>query len=278
MKIEDITNLNEAPIGDYETVGNFEKGSSFTDKRDRFLVTNPRTIEHVKKKFANTDYDFDFYFVNTPKARNHTEVGLVDLKWIKNNLEEEVYDKVSANMDNDAVKIIFTNNKGDQRVPLTAWIIAHRISHVLLRADIQGMSYHRESFDTFISQTTNIIELAYGRDLGIHRFRSLASANRKTQLIYKNFWTSVCTFKSAREKNLRDWFEAFNELFAQYIVSDIKFNSLPNIVKVGNTSVLNSKLAIDFEEANSMLEMLEGDMEMLFDGSIGASLNKFFVM
>lgn len=89
--------LQEAPLHDYETIGDFSKNSSFRDPRDRTIIQHPKSIERTRKKFGNTSFDFDFYFVNSPKANKHTEVGAVPLEWVKANLGDEVYNTVAKN-------------------------------------------------------------------------------------------------------------------------------------------------------------------------------------
>ena len=108
MRITEI--IKEAPIQDYDTIGDFSKNSSFRD-RDRHLITNPATIEYVKKKFASTDHPFNLFFVNSPKARKHTEVGKVTMEWVQKNLGEDVATRIAGATELDnSVNIIFTNN------------------------------------------------------------------------------------------------------------------------------------------------------------------------
>jgi hypothetical protein len=57
--------LQEAPVADYSTMGNWDKAYGFRNKRDRMLVNNPATINYIKKKFENTDYEFNFLFLNS---------------------------------------------------------------------------------------------------------------------------------------------------------------------------------------------------------------------
>lgn len=125
--------LKEAPIGDYQTIGNWDKNSSFRDSRDRMLIRNPSSIERVKKKFGNTPYVFNFYFVNSKQANRVTEEGVVSLKFVRENLGDEVANIVEKNLGNDNINVIFTNNKGAERKNMTAWIMAHRIGHALAR-------------------------------------------------------------------------------------------------------------------------------------------------
>jgi len=103
--------LIETPIGDYKTIGDFSRNSSFRKKRDRTMIQNPRAIEITKKKFDNNENVFNLYFVNSKEADKFTEVGVVTLDWLKQNLGDEVYNAVAPNIDNDAINMVFTNNK-----------------------------------------------------------------------------------------------------------------------------------------------------------------------
>lgn len=75
--------LIETPIGDYKLFGNWDKNSSFRHSRDRMLIQHPKSIERMKKKFSNSNTDFNLFFVNSPKANRLTEVGEVDLKFVR---------------------------------------------------------------------------------------------------------------------------------------------------------------------------------------------------
>jgi len=80
IKLTDI--LNEAPIGTYATIGDFEKGASYKDPRDRLSVKHPVTVQKVKDMLKNTTVDFDFYFVNKPGLRKFAEKGRVPYEFI----------------------------------------------------------------------------------------------------------------------------------------------------------------------------------------------------
>ena len=72
----------EAPVDTFQTVGDFDKGASFRDKRDRDLIKNPITLTKVKDFFKNTSSDFDFYFVNLKGRRSFAEKGDVSTDFI----------------------------------------------------------------------------------------------------------------------------------------------------------------------------------------------------
>jgi len=80
IKLKDI--LLETPIGTYTTIGDFEKGASYKDPRDRLSVSHPATVQKVKDMLKNTSINFDFYFVNKPGLRQFSERGKVPYEFI----------------------------------------------------------------------------------------------------------------------------------------------------------------------------------------------------
>lgn len=281
-------NLTEAPIGDYETIGDWSKNSSFRDKRDRMLIQNPRSIEMVRKKFGNTEQLFHFYFVNTPAGNKVTEEGLVSLDWVRERLGNEVADAVGKNQDDDAISVVFTNNKGSERKNMSAWIMAHRIGHALAREGGSRQSYsYKEASDHLISTFADCMR-HYGRDnmptseRDLNRGRSWDNsgyeAARKNQLIMLAFFYEVGAFRSARERNIRDWFEVLNELIAQYLTTGkIKFRPAPKIF--GQKGPKGFQFGTrDTQDVDDILDTLSRDMEYYIDNILSSVANGVLVM
>ncbi len=275
--------LSEAPVTDYQTFGNFSKNSSFRN-RDRLMVSSPKAIENVKKKLGKTDHNLNLYFLNSPKGNAHTEVGKVDMNWLRKNLDQEVADHIEKRLDDDAINIIFTNNKGTQGVSMTPWIICHRLSHALARPDrnYRGGSQFpafKEAGSALISGFNDILA-CYGREEEFERGRGhyphdYAPKSRDKQLLLKQIGQQLCTFKSARDRNVRDYFELMNELFAQYLVTGkITFNDAPKSLKYGKGAIYLK----DEEEANSAIRMLERDMSYYFDDLCNSAIGSILVM
>lgn len=277
--------LHEAPIGDYQTFGDFKKRHSVRDKRDRMLMTHPRSVERLKKKFENTEYMFNLFFVNTPQAKDHMEVGLVKLDWVRQNLGDEVADAIAKTEHEDAISIVFTNNNGSERMPFTAWIAAHRIGHAFAREKGRRSEHnqYRQASNHLINQLSQIME-CYGDQNFPHTENKLSgyssdertrSNQRVNQLTLLHFFQQVATFKSAREGNVRDWFEILNELIAQYLTTGrIKFNKPPKSFggKARKYYLKNE------EEANDLVETLARDMQYMIDDIMGSLCNQILVM
>ncbi len=247
-----LTNIfSEAPVDTYQTIGNFDKGSSFTDKRDRALITNPVAIQKVKNFFKNTDINFDFYFVNTKDARKYMEIGKVDKDFIFNELGIPPEQLKNGKINHKNATIFFTNNKGDERMPLTAWVIAHRLGHAI-RREYAWYDYLRPwvnaKLDTIL-RSYGIIEKKYEYD-------------RQFQLAKRHLCESIGTFKSARDKNLRDEGEFEFELFAQYLNSGgVSFNPLPIHLNTGRHAYYTKRFnSTDLkEDAEYALQELSKD-------------------
>jgi hypothetical protein len=119
--------LNEMPIVQLNKIGDWNKGSKkygYSDK-DIGIIGNENATAKIIKKWNNTKQDYILYFVKLPKVHTFTEVGEVSEEWVKKNLNLDI--KPTEN----AITIIFTNNKGTEKVPLTSWIIAHRLGHAI---------------------------------------------------------------------------------------------------------------------------------------------------
>lgn len=273
--------IYEAPIGDYQIHGDWSKGKSFRDKRDRMLIQNPRSIERMKKKFQNTDYNFNLFFLNSTEANRHTEVGKVDLNYVKKYFGEEMANAIVNSTDyEDSINVIFTNNKGSERMPFTAWIAAHRLGHAFAREGSRRSNHtqYMEASNHLISSLSQIMQY-YGNE-NFPDSESRISYNPKgntrvNQLTMIHFFQHVATFKSARDKNLRDWFEVLNELIAQYLTTGrIKFNPPPKTF--GGRA--RKYYLQDEEEANDAVQMMARDMEYMIDGIMGSIVGSILVM
>jgi hypothetical protein len=274
-------------VRDYKPIGDFSKRQSFHSKRDRMIINHPRAIELIKKKFGATDFEFDFYFVNTKEAKDHSEIGEVKPQWVRDNLGDDVYNEVMKNTDDDSIKVIFTNNSADKHRPMTAWIMAHRIGHALARGGSSASYHYKETSNHIISNLSSILEF-YGiqnfpsSDNGMSGFRTDSESTRKNQLTMLNFFYHIATFKSARDKNIRDWFEILNELIAQYLTTGkIKFNPPPAEFKVqtkNGRATYTFKQGENMGELKQMIEGLARDIEYMIEGVLHTTHNSIFVM
>lgn len=278
--------ITEAPITDYKTFGNFDKPSSFR-KRDMAMIKSPKAITNAYQKLGKTHHNLNLYFLNSKAGRSFQEVGKVTIDWVRSNLGDEIANYVLTKLDDDAINVIFTNNNGDQGVPMTPWIMAHRIAHALGRNDFSGrpsaqFQEYREAGDCLKTAFNQLLS-CYGRGddtfdddrYGIYAAHGYLIANNEKQLLFKQIGQQICTFKSARDNNVRTWFEILNELFSQYLITNgVKFNKAPERLKYGR-SFLSLK---DSKNANEIIETLARDLEYWFNSLLSSATGNILVM
>ena len=143
----------------------------------------------------------------------------------------------------DAITILFNGNYGDQKVPMTGWIMAHRISHAVSRiAGFGGggrvTKYQIPEFADFIKEINYMFREIVKPYRGTERMQNVnpwstgveyySPEKVDTRKQYLNIAQQIGTFKSARENKISRITEFYHELFAQYLITgSIKFNTLP---------------------------------------------------
>lgn len=273
--------LKEAPIQDLDHVGDFSKNSSFRHERDRRIITHPASIANIKKKFGKVRQNINILFVNTPKGNRYTEHGMVDKHWIGKNLGDEVLEKINKMQTDNAITIIFTNNKGDQRIPMTPWIMAHRMMHVFARGNPEKYQAAADEITRFTSDYVFPAYLGYDR-AAPSTYKQYSGgygrqSHRSKQLLFKHLFHKIGTFKSARDKKLRDWFEVINELGAQYIITgDVTFNEAPRCIGARNEYCTSDKLMVD--QANDGIESMAHYFGMKMDKMLDDCVGDIFLM
>jgi hypothetical protein len=238
-EIDETEILDEMPMQAVTHLGDWTKNSGY-NSQDRKLLNNPKAIKKIQAawKFPE-EVDYNVVLVNNPEANRHMEVGLVGDQnsaqdWLVKNMPKNAPDIIAA-LRGDQVNIIYTNNKGAERVPMTGWIMAHRFGHAIFARQYgkQSSHYYDESAQTLARYLDDLAK-QYGisSDDGVGRgdrnLKALLSASTR------NLMTAICTFKSARDGNLRNTFEALHELLSQYIFTGkLTFADIPKSVKVG---------------------------------------------
>lgn len=285
MKIQSL--IQEAPIQDLDHVGDFSRNSSFRHERDRRILTHPASIQNIKKKFGNTKHNINLLFVNTPKANQFTEHGSVTKEWISKNLGEEVLSKLNGMDTSNAITIVFTNNKGAQRIPMTPWIMAHRMMHVFAighptrplytdAADELARFVGEYVMPAYIGYDRKTLS-TYGQLSSFQHYERKRRQSRNYQLLFKHLFHKIGTFRSAREKKLRDWFEVFNEVGAQYLITGgVKFNEAPKCIGARDEYCANDEFLLD--QANDGIKAMGSYFTRKMDKMLDVAVGKIFVM
>ena len=279
--------ISEAPIDDLTHVGDWTKGSSFRHEQDRKLLTNPKALRKITAQWEKTPVSFNVYLVNNKDGLKQGEVGEVSWEWVEKNLPTTApYIEIKP----DSVNLLFMNNSGSERVPMTGWIMAHRFGHVVSRYNTgqgtsprSGMNMQRQFADfTDARESINrtmmtILNDGYG-------FKLRPSSNGffgQEEKILTAFYEQIGTMRSARQGQIRNEFEFTLELLAQYMLTGrIKFNPIPAHFKKGRSVYASFKgPESDMDYYNGMLDDLaDGTINYQFENLLNACVGKILVM
>ena len=273
------TLMTEDNIEDLQVQGNWDDGKRHGyDKASIGIMKNPNTIQRIKKKWDRFKYPIDMYIVKGPKIHQFTEIGKVPYEFLRNEL------KLDIPTDSEHITLVFTNNKGNEKMPMTPWTLAHRFGHAI-RRDANGINYHyKELTQTVMRLFKEVASTLYRREISTSINRYGYENNTNDNGLLRALSHALGTFKSARDKNLRDYGEFTNELIAQFIITDnIKLNrDLPNILPLryawGNPSGPYKNHTIDDEEIDDIMTRYEQDIYNYIDILIGSAIGDIFVM
>jgi hypothetical protein len=283
-RITKHTGLTEAPLQSYTTMGDFDKPGPFRGP-DKKLVPHPTNILKTQRFLEQTPYDFRLFFSNIPGTGKYSEHGPMDAIQLKQIFGDQA-DQI-INGSDDAITVVFVGNKGDAKVPLTPWIIAHRFGHAIqagVRKNRQWSAWG-EAENHFFSQVNQMLEEYYGK---IAQRGYGTSAPMKTDLTpeYNALFNAIGTQRSSRSSEIKRPYEFLYELFAQYLgTGKITLNPLPTNLGYGKkawgtpSKYLNIKPEFrDESERADATDMLANDMGYMFDDVLSSSVGKIFVM
>lgn len=233
---------------------------------DRKLQLSSAHLEKTFKFFNKTPFPFSFFFINNHNLLRDLETNSYNLvKPLASKIIKIVGEKVAADIkqayaDNDII-VFFTNNEGDESVPLTPWIMAHRFGHCLASSTsdqlISTNATMKEYFSEFIitnynfvdSKTNKIITNDTEMDQYHHHSKLYKDSGLPSRIGYviddnhkrfklKHFeaalYNYIGTQSSSRKNKIlpKRENEFFLELFAQYIHDNtITLNNMPNVIK-----------------------------------------------
>lgn len=189
-------------------------------KQDIGILQSPSGVEKIKKKWSNTKQNFNLIFLRSAQARKHNDVGKVTPEWVKENLG------IDVQRDENAITIIFTQNLGTEKVPMTAWMIAHRLGHAIRREDIFEVYFLNKVIQDFREILREVYGISSREEQSYGGYGLYPAGNDMKDLIA--LANAVGTMKSAENEKLFSFYEFIFELVAQYInTGKITFNDLP---------------------------------------------------
>jgi hypothetical protein len=261
----DGNTINEAPIGDFGTFGDFSDGdASMPDQADRRAVTAEPIIKRIKQAWENTPFTFNLFFVNIKGMEKFVEQGYVSPMTVKRELPDEAA-RVIAGTETDAITVVFTNNLGVGKISFTPWIIAHRISHAMVMPN-NTMDRRQGMQNPEFSKANRYVQRTFEEFSSLMSRLGKSISSQPQGITMRAFYETLGTMKSARDGNYERPNEFLHEVFAQYLLSGgIKFNKVDQTFlntyaeKTGGTPVDASKPYAykDIKEFNEFLSEYE---------------------
>lgn len=278
--------IDEMSLSTYKTMGDFEKPGPFRGA-DKKLVPHPKNIQKATTFFEKTPYDFRLFFSNLPGTGKYSEHGPMSPDEIRKIFVQDANEIIAGG--EDAITVVFVGNKGDAKVMLTPWMMAHRFGHAIQAGSRKnrGWSAWEEAEKYFFNTINNSLEECYGK---ISRLRGGFSPKESMQFDltpeYNALFNAIGTQRSSKSGQIRRPYEFLYELFAQYLgTGKVTLNPLPTNLTYGRKAWGNPTkfMNIKPEYRDELSRKEESDrlaytMNMLFDDALSSSVGKIFVM
>ena len=275
-----VQELNEAPLADYEPMGNFEKPGPFRGA-DKKLIPHPTNKLKTAKFFEQTPYDFRLFFSNIPGTGRYSEYGPMRPEVVQE-IFKDTAEQILAGHEN-AITVVFVGNKGDSKVMLTPWMMAHRIGHAVQAGTklAGGRGAWREAENHFFRGINQLLKDFYNKS-STNRYDS--DANWAMSQEYSALFNAIGTQRSSRAGQIKRPYEFLYELFAQYLgTGKIELNPLPKQQAYGRKVFGRSSQSMRMtpgaeEESKYTTEVLARDMELMFNDVLSELVGKVLVM
>jgi hypothetical protein len=200
-------------------------------KDDIGIINNERGIAKIVQKWSKVKQNFNTYICRSSNCFKQIEIGEVDENFVRDQLKLKIVPNPTQPdeifIDENSINYIVTNNRGDERMPLNSWTLAHRFGHVLARGN------RSNEFRHFMKEFYDIISriLLDVYNIPVHVNQGIVTDYKQRNILSKLF-TAIGTMGSARKNQLRQYFEFPYELIAQFIITgNISFNPLPQSIK-----------------------------------------------
>ncbi len=294
MKITDllrVTRVNEAPLGDYELVGNWgdkEKSHGFRHAKDRKMLQSPTMVKITRKKLGNTEHILNFYFVNLPEATKHSEHGFMTPEELQQAMPKawpEIAQRAGEANHAEAINVIFVGNTGANRMNMTPWIMVHRIGHAI-QSETRGKqswSSWKHFEDDSARFFHDLLEQVYNASSSLRNFwiPAMGGAGEMHPLELSKFFEGIGGMRSARKGNLGGRpYEFIYEMFAQYIITgQLTFRDCPKAFGRRSHRVFRIQDEETADMWNRDLNSHVGDhLGSIIDNCLYDATGKFLVM
>ena len=274
--------LNEAPLTDYQPLGNFDKTGGFRHEIDRKLVTSPVAIGKAYQFFSRTPFKIRIFPTQFKGGSRYLETGQVDTARLEEIVGTANAQRILAGHDEDTITVVYTSNRGIDRVPFTAWMMAHRLGHTLARFWNPMRDSWQEMEKHFDQQLAEIMQGVYATPKKYAYGTQEDNATRNQAQL--SLYNAIGTMRSARHGQINRPGEFLMEMLAQYINSGtVTFNDLPKYLyrrqqAWGRKNILRIARNDAYEEYNELTHILARDMEYYFHNMLNHAEGGIFVM
>jgi len=274
--------VDEMALSTYKTMGDFSKPGPFTGA-DKKLVPHPKNIEKATRFFEQTPFDFRLFFSHLKGTGKYSEHGPMPPEQVKQVFGQDAEEIINGS--EDAITVVYVGNKGDAKVMLTPWMMAHRFGHAI-NAGVRNKNWTAwgEAEKYFFQTVNSFLEEHYGKVPAT----KTAVRNILYQLEpeYNALFNAIGTQRSSKSGQIRRPYEFLYELFAQYLgTGKVTLNPLPTNLTYGRrvfgnpTKYMNIKPEYrDEGERQQAADSLAYTMELLFNDVLSDSVGKIFVM
>jgi len=237
------------PIDQYKAVGNWNEEQGFFRSSNSVIKSNTvvnietsqniihseTAVNKIRQIWERVPYKFNFFFLNAQKNNSRAiySTGI----WTRENFECNIPNFKTMHMKHkehltftdDAINVLYTNNQTQlsNYMPMTAWMMAHRLEHIFLSTSIDHYSTIQTKLADLIQQTIKVYDPS-DRDVPVKHLRNFYGND-----IIKQFSHTVLSMRSARTKRLYNPLDYNAELFAQWLLTgSIKFNPVPEKITI----------------------------------------------
>ena len=281
--------VDEMALSTYKTMGDFDKPGPFTGA-DKKLVPHAKNIEKATKFFEQNPYDFRLFFSNIPGTGKYGEYGPMTPDQIRKIFGADAEEIIQGS--EDAITVVYVGNRGEAKVMLTPWVMAHRLGHAIqagARGTRAGHVWTAAEKHFFTTVNSTLAE-HYGKvDRGPSSYLGRPKAEQANVNLtpeYNALFNAIGTQRSSRSGQILRPYEFLYEIFAQYLgTGKITFNPLPANLTYGRKAFGNPtkfmNIRPEYRDELSRKEAadrLAYDMELMFDSVLSGSVGKILVM
>ncbi len=247
--------INEAPLADFGAYGDLDKEGSFRND-DLRAIRNPKWLEKVRSGLSRSNYLYNIYLMNGEDGyvtfdengvEGYSRVNVRDLSTL--NRWAGMYPigklKLVTGRDPpsnyyDCINLLLTENEGAERMPLTPWMLAHRMAHSILYAGTERVANKDQELSVkvnefyrlmtnFVGGVSNaLLNSAYHGD-DIRAAKELDKPDSTISNQIKVFAPLIAKFRSGEKANFASSGEFYVELMTQYVIQGKISFKRPNL-------------------------------------------------